>query len=270
MGAARGGRGGRRRVDVRRRGCSWSETQIGEGDGGTVAESTNLDSCPTARPTLYDVTIGNTNVADVASDGHVWALDDYTQHVQVWKIGQKQYCFRIEYEGIWTSFAGVSPGGTGTISEGITGTFYGMRILRLTGEFSPSIRSAATSQTSTGSARQTAPAPGRGHRPACTSRPSPTSTALGMEFHATSATNGTWRRYEVRLFRRHHVEEEVEGLPIRTASLLGSRGRISPEMQHLKELNDWVTRMPSMWPRSADIRRRAIPAEFVINLVVRR
>ena len=33
------------------------------------------DACRTDRPTLYDVTIGNTNVADIASDGHVWALD---------------------------------------------------------------------------------------------------------------------------------------------------------------------------------------------------
>ena len=99
------------------------------------ATPTNLDSCPTGTPTLYDVTIGNRNVADFASDGHVWALDDYTQHVQVWRIGKKHYCFRIEYDGTWTSFAGVSPGGTGTIRAGLTGTFHGLRILRLTGEF---------------------------------------------------------------------------------------------------------------------------------------
>src|SRR5262245_32062147 len=93
---------------------------LAAGTSQASAIPTDLDSCPTARPTLYDVTIGNRNVADVASDGHVWALDTYLQHVQVWKLGQKHYCFRIEYDGTWTSFAGVSPGGTGTISEGIT------------------------------------------------------------------------------------------------------------------------------------------------------
>lgn len=55
--------------------------------------------CPTDRPTLYDVTMSVRNAADVASDGHVSALDASTQHVQVWQIGQKHYCFRIEYDG---------------------------------------------------------------------------------------------------------------------------------------------------------------------------
>ena len=77
------------------------------------------------------------NTADNASDGHVWALDSYLPHVQVWKIGQMHSCIRIEYDGTWTSFAGVSPGGTGTISAGLTGTFHGMRIFRLTGAFNP-------------------------------------------------------------------------------------------------------------------------------------
>ena len=41
----------------------------------TSATPTDLDSCPTDRPTLYDVTIGNRNVADFGSYGNVWALD---------------------------------------------------------------------------------------------------------------------------------------------------------------------------------------------------
>ena len=153
---------------------------------------TDLDSCPTDRPTLYDVTIGNRNVADFASDGHVWALDDYLQHVQVWKIGQKHYCFRIEYEGTWTSFAGVSPGGTGTISEGLTGTFYGLRILRLTGEFNPQYPlsghvadfdwQCGADGTCTGSW----PSPGMYFSPITNVN------NTWYEFHATSATNGSW------------------------------------------------------------------------------
>jgi hypothetical protein len=156
------------------------------------AVPTDLDSCPTDRPTLYDVTIGNTNVADIASDGHVWALDSYLQHVQVWKLGQKHYCFRIEYEGTWTSFAGVSPGGTGTISEGITGTFYGMRILRLTGEFNPQyplsghVADFDWQCEADGTCTGPRPSPGMYFSPITSVN------STWYEFHATSATNGSW------------------------------------------------------------------------------
>ncbi len=157
-------------------------TLLATGATSATATPTDLDSCPSDRPTLYDVTIGNTNVADYASDGHVWALDSYTQHVQVWKIGQKHYCFRIEYDGTWTSFAGASPGSTGTISAGLTGTFHALRILRLTGEFNPRY-----------------PLSGHvadfdwqcGADGSCTGpRPSP-----GMYFSPITSVNSTWDEY---------------------------------------------------------------------------
>ncbi len=153
---------------------------------------TDLDSCPTDRPTLYDVTIGNRNVADFASDGHVWALDTYLQHVQVWCLGQKYYCFRIEYEGTWTSFAGVSPGGTGTISEGITGTFHGLRILRLTGEFNPQYP--LSGHVADFDWQCGADGTCTGPRPSPGMYFSPITNVISTwhEFHATSATNGTW------------------------------------------------------------------------------
>ena len=153
---------------------------------------TDLDSCPTDRPTLYDVTIGNTNVADIASDGHVWALDDYTQHVQVWKLGQKHYCFRIEYDGTWTSFAGASPGGTGTISAGITGTFHGMRTLRLTGEFNPQyplsghVADFDWQCGADGTCTGPRPSPGMYFSPITNVN------STWHEFHATSPANGSW------------------------------------------------------------------------------
>jgi hypothetical protein len=95
------------------------------------------DSCSTAGPEVVDVTLTVENLADLASDGHVWALDDYVEHVQVWRTGQKLYCVRREAVGTWVSFAGVSPAGTGTISAGLTGTLHGVRYLRLSGEFDP-------------------------------------------------------------------------------------------------------------------------------------
>jgi hypothetical protein len=150
------------------------------------------DLCPTDQPTLYDVTLTVKNVADLGSDGHVWALDAYTQHIQVWRIGQKHSCFRMEYDGTWTSFAGVSPGGTGTISEGVTGTFYGMRILRLTGEFNPQyplsghVADFDWQCGADGTCTGPRPSPGMYFSPITNVN------STWYEFHATSATNGTW------------------------------------------------------------------------------
>lgn len=148
--------------------------------------------CPTDSPTLYDVTIGNSNVADEASDGHVWALLDYLQHVQVWRIGQKHYCFRIEYDGTWTSFAGVSPGGTGTISEGVTGTFHAVRFLRLTGEFNPQyplsghVADFDWQCGADGTCTGPTPSPGMYFSPIVNAN------ILWDDYLATSATNGSW------------------------------------------------------------------------------
>jgi hypothetical protein len=94
--------------------------------------------CPTAKPLVVDVTLTVRNLADVGSDGHVWALDDFTEHTQVWQLGPKLFCARRESTGSFTSFAGVSPAGTGTISAGVTGELRGIRYLRLIGEFDPS------------------------------------------------------------------------------------------------------------------------------------
>ena len=141
---------------------------------------------------MYDVTIGNTNVADIATDGHVWALDDYTQHVQVWRIGQKHYCFLIEYDGTWTSFAGVSPGGTGTISEGLTGTLHGVRILRLTGEFNPQYP--LSGHVADFDWQCGANGTCTGPTPSPSMYFSPITKVIGTwhEFHVTSAANGSW------------------------------------------------------------------------------
>ncbi len=77
----------------------------------------DLGTQPYAAGELVPYTFTVKNNVDIASDGHVWALDDYLQHVQVWKLSAKHYCFKIEYDGTWRSFAGTSYAGTGTIAE---------------------------------------------------------------------------------------------------------------------------------------------------------
>jgi hypothetical protein len=59
----------------------------------------------------------------LARDGHVWANFSYTQHLRIWTVGARQYCVRKDFEGAWVSIAGLSPGLTGTISDGLTWTF---------------------------------------------------------------------------------------------------------------------------------------------------
>jgi hypothetical protein len=38
-------------------------------------------------------------------------------------MGARQYCVGKDIEGTWERIAGLSPGPTGTISDGLTGTF---------------------------------------------------------------------------------------------------------------------------------------------------
>ena len=152
------------------------------------------DSCPTDRPTLYDITLSVKNAADFASDGHVWALDAYTQRVQVWRIGVKHYCFRIEYDGTWTSFAGVSPGGTGTISAGMTGTWHALRIARLTGEFNPQYPLSGHVADFDRQCDATGTCTGSGPSFGMYFNPIDNVKIVWYDFVATSANNGTWQQ----------------------------------------------------------------------------
>jgi hypothetical protein len=95
------------------------------------------DSCRDSQPMVVDVTLTARNIADIAGDENVWALDQYTEHVQAWQIGPHLYCVRRAETGTWTSFAGASPAGSGTISGGLTGTLHGVRYLRVMGTFDP-------------------------------------------------------------------------------------------------------------------------------------
>ncbi|RHW27266.1 hypothetical protein D0Z08_08855 [Nocardioides immobilis] len=72
-----------------------------------------------------------------ARDGHMWARFNYTQHLRIWQVGDRQYCVRKDYEGTWESVAGLSPGLTGTIPDGLTGTFHGSEYWQWTGRLAP-------------------------------------------------------------------------------------------------------------------------------------
>lgn len=69
-----------------------------------------------------------------ARDGHMWATFSYTQHLRIWTVGAHQYCIRKDFEGTWVSVAGLSPGLSGTISDGLTGTFESTEFWEWTGD----------------------------------------------------------------------------------------------------------------------------------------
>ena len=91
-----------------------------------------------AKAPLVDVTQDVRNQAYLpARDGRLWANFDYSQHLQIWGLGGRQYCIRKDIQGTWVSVAGLSPNLTGTISDGITGTFHNTEFWEWTGTLTP-------------------------------------------------------------------------------------------------------------------------------------
>ena len=79
------------------------------------------------------------NSADYGADGHVWALDAARESIQIWQIGTNDYCLKRQDIGTFTTFAGVSPEGTGTVSGGVTGRWYGEIVAVIHGTFAPTV-----------------------------------------------------------------------------------------------------------------------------------
>jgi hypothetical protein len=94
------------------------------------------DRCGSGRP-IVNVVARVRNVVDFGADGHVWALDDYAKHIKIWRIGDSVYCVLTRDEGRFSTFAGASPEGTGTVSEGVRGTLGITLRFDITGTFAP-------------------------------------------------------------------------------------------------------------------------------------
>jgi hypothetical protein len=107
--------------------------------GSQVGAKPKPDSCDEDKRKVVDAYATFSNVADFGLDGHVWALDSGTQSIEIWQIGTNAYCLKRRDLGGFTSFAGASPAGTGTIDAGVTGTFDGTVFLRIYGTFDPKV-----------------------------------------------------------------------------------------------------------------------------------
>lgn len=100
--------------------------------------SSPIPVCTAAKDLVVDVTqdVRNQPVLP-ARDGHMWANFSYRQHLRIWRVGAREYCVRKDYQGAWESIAGLSPGLTGTVSDGLTGTFHGTEHWKWTGKLAP-------------------------------------------------------------------------------------------------------------------------------------
>jgi hypothetical protein len=103
------------------------------------AATVKPSSCPTGKPLVVDSYFTAENSADTGPDGHVWALDTGTRYIRIWRLGGDAYCLQIRDVGSFTSFAGLSPEGTGTVRGGVTGSFDGTTYLRVYGKFAPTV-----------------------------------------------------------------------------------------------------------------------------------
>jgi len=88
---------------------------------------------------VVNVTYSLTNDFDSGVHGNAWANDTIGRHVQVWQSGSTTFCAVINDNGSFVTFAGDSPGGTGTVSAGIKGQINGGYVTTMfTGTLDPS------------------------------------------------------------------------------------------------------------------------------------
>jgi hypothetical protein len=97
------------------------------------------DGCPTDKPLVVNSYATFENAADSGADGHVWALDAATHSIRIWRLGGNAYCVQLHDVGTFTTFGGLSPEGTGTVSGGVTGSIDGTIYLRIYGTFAPTV-----------------------------------------------------------------------------------------------------------------------------------
>jgi hypothetical protein len=90
----------------------------GSGDGTDTTPS----CAPAGAPKVVDVTAHVTNSVDFGVDGHPWAIDTVEEHLQIWRVGDRRFCMRVDYGGTFRAFASTSPNLTGTVSDGVEGT----------------------------------------------------------------------------------------------------------------------------------------------------
>jgi hypothetical protein len=92
--------------------------------------------CEVGRP-LVNVTYRFVDDQDLTSEGEVWALGTGISTFKLYDTGGGTFCATTTLVGTFTTFAGPSPAGTGTVPSGHTGRFVVQSVLRFEGTFEP-------------------------------------------------------------------------------------------------------------------------------------
>jgi hypothetical protein len=88
--------------------------------------------------TLVNVSFNVVNDYDSGFAGNAWANDTISRNLRVWQVGST-YCAQVSDRGTFSTFAGTSPSGSGTVSAGVTGDLAGGYVTTFfTGTFNPS------------------------------------------------------------------------------------------------------------------------------------
>jgi hypothetical protein len=90
--------------------------------GGDLA--TNLSPAQCGGTLVISAFEGVRNDADSGFASY-WAFDNYVRNINVWRGADGTYCAIVGYAGTFTSVAGPSPMGTGTVAAGVRGVMYG-------------------------------------------------------------------------------------------------------------------------------------------------
>jgi hypothetical protein len=113
-------------------------------EGPTIPDLVNKN-CPLGT-TVASVAYGIANAADYGALGNVWAFDGstrdggaaFTRQLVIIRVNSGVYCAATRDSGYFTTVTGLSPGGTGLVRGGRTGTFVGgYRTTLFTGVFEP-------------------------------------------------------------------------------------------------------------------------------------
>jgi len=84
---------------------------------------------------LANITEDVLNVIDSGFGGNWWAHDDLNRHFQIWQVAENDYCVAVGDTGMSTTYAGTSPSGYSTVSEGVTGSIVGGYVVSVHGTF---------------------------------------------------------------------------------------------------------------------------------------
>lgn len=106
--------------------------------GSSPAVAQTSPPCEVGRA-LVDVSYRFANEQDVTNAGEVWALGSGVATFRMYATGPGTFCAVTLISGTFTTFAGPSPNGTGTVPADHTGRFAGRNHLRFVGTFEPSL-----------------------------------------------------------------------------------------------------------------------------------